>query len=212
MLPHHGSVKNFFKKSKKSIENESNLFYFFNPDIIGVSAGNGNKYKNRHPDKELVDWITKQEYNGKVLLKNSFESMIMYQKRVKDDGFLFENGPEKMPFICTNLLGDIKISKDKLSENFVFSAKFSSIFENETDGVSYEVDFSKHVDVTEFLNDEHKDRSIQKASNGEYYLCLKGKFEVKDKEGNKKTETKPLYYHAMKLENDASTVANTEKQ
>ena len=197
MLPHHGSIENKIEWLK--------------PDIIGVSAGNGNKHKNRHPDKELVDWITKQKYNGKVLLKNSFESMIMYQKSVKDDGFLFENGPEKMPFICTNLLGDIKISKDKSSENLVFSAKFSGIFKDK-DGVSYEIDYSNHVDVPEFLNDEHKDRSIQKASNGEYYLCLKGKFEVKDKGGNKKTETKPLYYHAMKLENNASTVADIKEQ
>ena len=63
----------------------------------------------------------------------------------------------------------------------------------------------------------HTAGSIQEASDGKYYFCVPERKNGENKKMNGKNkkrdiETKPLYYHAIKLENDASTVANTEEQ
>ena len=52
MLPHHGSK-----------ENKSSLFFkLFQPDIIGISAGNGGQFT--HPSKTFIQEIKAQKYSG----------------------------------------------------------------------------------------------------------------------------------------------------
>lgn len=148
MLPHHGAKSN----------TSDNLFELFDPDIVGVSAGDGIYH---HPEKELMDKIIKRGNNGKVHLNNG-SKMITYKKGEKE-GFLFENDSEKMPFVCTNQLGDIKIDEVGIK------AKFSNIVK---DGESsYEVDYGKHKAGIICTQDEI--RKIKKDSKKIFCFCVK---------------------------------------
>ena len=192
MLPHHGSEEN------TSVDE---LFKHFQPDIIGISAGSGNKYN--HPSEGLIEDIINREYKGsfweKFEIQDTSESMIAYRDKSKDGAFVFYNECDKMPFVCTNLLGDIKIDEGGIK------AKFSNIVEE--GGIKYRVDFSKRVDVknVNFLNPKpHTAGSIQEASDGEYkyYFCVPERKNGENKKMNGKNkkrdiETESLYYRAF---------------
>jgi len=216
MLSHHGSKKNTSDK----------LFKLFEPDIIGISAGDG---LYCHPEKELFIKKIKVPINNpeyeinfwrKFYQEEVSKLMITYLKtkenndktkenNKKKDAFIFDNkrNSNVIPLICTNQLGDIKIDEVGIK------AKFSNIVEK--GGIKYRVDFSKRVDVknVNFLNPKpHTAGSIQEASDSEYkyYFCVP---ERKNGENKKRDiETESLYYHAIKLENDASTVADIKEQ
>ena len=153
MLPHHGSIEN------KSIW----LFRLFQPDIIGISAGNGGQFT--HPSKELIDWIQKQKANSSFWEKFNqvglAESMITYQD--KTNAFVCDNSQGKMPFVCTNLLGNIKIDEKGIV------AQFSSIIED--NGCFYEVDYSGHKEGITCA--ENEVGHVKKHTATNYYFCVK---------------------------------------
>lgn len=157
MLPHHGSK-----------ENKSMWFFeLFQPDIIGISAGNGGQFT--HPSKIFIDQIKALPYKGSFwenfTLKNLGEAGIFFLDKEKNDtprsAFVLKNGESSMPFVCTNLLGDIKFDEQGIA------AQFSNIVEE--GGEAYEVNYLQSKNVT-FSGKQAG--VIRQASDGEFYFCV----------------------------------------
>ena len=118
MLPHHGSSKD------KSVY----IFNLFQPDIIGISAGNGGQFS--HPSKELIDEIQDNYKNSAFFSKFDFigqENNFLYFDS-NHDVHLYKQSEKqnKIPFICTNILGNIRINETGFSS--CFSSSVASSF------------------------------------------------------------------------------------
>lgn len=115
MLPHHGSSKD------KSVY----IFNLFQPDIIGISAGNGGQFS--HPSKELIDEIQDNYKNSAFFSKFDFigqENNFLYFDS-NHDVHLYKQSEKqnKIPFICTNILGNIRINETGFSSCFSSSVQ-----------------------------------------------------------------------------------------
>ena len=159
--------------------------------------------------EKMKNWINNPGYKitfwEKFYQEEVSKLMITYfkdQKVQKNNNKVKENNKNKIasvfdnkrdtkviPFVCTNLLGDIKI------DAIGIKAKFSNIVEK--GGVKYRVDFSKRADVesVNFLNPKpYTPENIQETSDGKYYFCVQYKSNMKNKKRN--ISTKYSYYRA----------------
>lgn len=177
MLPHHGSL-----------ENKSNyIFTLFQPDILGISAGNGGQYG--HPSKKLIgamSGLKSPEFWDKFSSTMCTNYLVEYEKENKKyKAFLHKNSNQKMPFVCTNFLGNIKIN-----ENGIF-AQFSNFVEQ--DGKCYEVDFYKQAVDIEPTGD-----GLIRLAEGNFYFCLENE------------QNKTVYYKATEKEGSFGEEAKQE--
>ena len=153
MLPHHGSIEN------KSIH----LFNLFKPDILGISAG---KAKSIHPSKEIIDWI-ENCYKESSFFKN-FEPI-----GEKNTLLAFQNGKarlldkNKVPFICTNTLGSIKVTQNGFLCSFSSQIKINEKF--------FQIKYSHSVSVDEGIEEVQDMPNVFKA-NDKYYYVINDKY------------------------------------
>jgi len=149
MLPHHGSMEN------KSVH----VFNIFQPDIFGISAGNGGTFY--HPSKELIDEI--QKNYRKTSFFEKFDPI-----GEKNTFLAFHSGEVHLieksipPIICTNTLGSIKINEEG------FLCSFSSQIEIGTQ--IFQKNYKHSVEVNEELESLEGNDSVFKCGAQHYYF------------------------------------------
>ncbi len=178
MLPHHGSKDN----------SSGTALNFFQPDLVGISAGDGKQYG--HPSYDLIQYLENDYFNVTKpqnfmqRYEQSSEGLdfVSIQKR---NQIIMLSEEDKVPFLCPNLYGCIKWDQNGISTNF------DNILWYE--GKEYKILYSAHVwecafnhlnieDVItgisvkdQWVTNKMKLKALPSASTNNYYIFQQGR-------------------------------------